>query len=403
MAAEFVDALLGYDYFLEKRGKVTKDEINDYLVTKGRRPIQQRTYTHYKKLIENGFLSYIPINKFDVFQSLGKLQMAADRRRYNRDKLAEPVQISRDGLDWVDASLTDISIVGFGIVSSRFPVRPGTQIWLRYNEYSDIPIIVVWRKHEGAFTKMGVRALEFIAEYRLPGMEIENEMPRGHLTITRSDEGEISWHNLYRILSQTNELLIATNSLIYTVADQTDSEIRIATPIVESIKFGSPGGVEILTALGVSKVLERVFGHLSHIVLDKKRYMEETRKQKLENDGLRLDNEKKEINTIYHETQVRQEVEKRSLENINLKIETLRNAYKLATEIKDPTLLDPLVGEIKEQLKAIVGVPELPPGAFEPGTLERSILEKRILPPAAELAGGDDPDYQISASTEQSL
>jgi hypothetical protein len=86
MAAQFVDELLGYEYFPEKQGKVTRDEINNYLTSKGRRPIQQRTYTHYRKLIDNGFLSYVPINRFDVFQSLGKIQMAADRRRFHRDK-----------------------------------------------------------------------------------------------------------------------------------------------------------------------------------------------------------------------------------------------------------------------------------------------------------------------------
>jgi len=113
--------------------------------------------------------------------------------------------------------------------------------------------------------------------------------------------------------------------------------------------------------------------------------------------------EKKEIEITYYETQARMEVERKSIENTNLKIETLRNAYKLATEIKDPVFTESLVGVIKEQLKTVVGISELPLGSFEPGTLERSILEKRILPPAAEIAGGDDPDFQVSASTEQPL
>lgn len=88
------------------------------------------------------------------------------------------------------------------------------------------------------------------AEYRLLGTEIDFERPRGHLTITRSDDGEIRWDNLYHILSQTNELLIATNSLIYAVADQTDCDL------VKSICFcNGQGYVERLTTCSIQFTL----------------------------------------------------------------------------------------------------------------------------------------------------
>ena len=63
------------------------DDINEYLKQEGRHPISVRTYGHYESLQAHGFRSYIPINKFDVFQALGQLQMAADRRRYSRAKI----------------------------------------------------------------------------------------------------------------------------------------------------------------------------------------------------------------------------------------------------------------------------------------------------------------------------
>jgi len=400
MAAEYVDALLGYEYFLEKRGKVTRDQINDYLTSNGRKTIHHRTYTHYKKLIENGFRSYVPINKFDVFQALGKLEIAADRRRYHREKRIEQINISRDRKEWVKAVLTDQSMVGFGIVSSRFPVRPGTQIWVQIKDYLDIPVIVVWRKHESGFTRMGIRALEFISKYRLLETEKESTLPRGHLTITRSEDDKLSWENLYRILSKTNELLVASNDLIYVVADQSKTEIRLATPIIESIKFGSPGLIDILTALGVSGLLKVVFDHLSKSVLDKRHYLEEIRNLKLENNGIDLDNRRKEIEIKQYEIQITQENARRSIENTNLMIETMRNAFKLINEIQDKGITGPFVEEIKQQLAGFLDLPHLPSGAFAPGTLERSILEKRILPPAAELIGGDDPGFQINPILE---
>ena len=82
MSAQFVDALKGYDYFLSARGRASREEVNRHLASINRKAIAQRTFTHYGNLIDKGFRSYVPINKFDVFQSLGRLQLAADRRRY---------------------------------------------------------------------------------------------------------------------------------------------------------------------------------------------------------------------------------------------------------------------------------------------------------------------------------
>ena len=49
-AAQFVDSLKGYEYFLEKRGNISLDEVNLYLKSINRRPIHHRTYRHYEKL-----------------------------------------------------------------------------------------------------------------------------------------------------------------------------------------------------------------------------------------------------------------------------------------------------------------------------------------------------------------
>jgi len=52
MSAKFVDALKGYEYYLKERGEATTiDDVNNYLVTHGRRSIQARTYGHYRKLL----------------------------------------------------------------------------------------------------------------------------------------------------------------------------------------------------------------------------------------------------------------------------------------------------------------------------------------------------------------
>ena len=111
MSAQFVDALKGYEYFLSTKGRAFREEVNRYLESINRRSIAQRTYIHYQKLIYNGFRSYVPINKFDVFQSLGRLQLAADRRRYERYMEEISGGISRNLVSWAPATCPDSSNV----------------------------------------------------------------------------------------------------------------------------------------------------------------------------------------------------------------------------------------------------------------------------------------------------
>jgi hypothetical protein len=402
MTALFVDALLGYEYFVEKGGKVTRDEINHYLTSKGRRRIQHRTYTHYKKLIENGFRTYVPINKFDVFQSLGKLQMAADRRRYHREKRIDPVEISRDGKDWILASITDISLVGYGIVSPRFPVAPGTKIWVRYKGYTNIPVIVVWRKHDGRYTRLGLRALEFIAGYRKPESDIQVVRPVGYLYITRADEGDISWINLYRVLSTSNELIVAVSDLIYAVADQLNTDIRLASPVVESIHFGSSGRLELKIDLGIADVLRSLLEWVKFIAVGKKHYLAEVRGVELENEGKWLDNREKAIDLYVYKDKKAQESESRQLDLDIKRIETIRSAVKTLEEVNQSNLPEYIVNEVETAILDVIKEDKLPEGIFDHGNVPRGILEKRVLPPLAELVAGDDPGFNIETSTQAS-
>jgi len=105
MAAQFVDALKGYEYYVEQRGKALLEDINAFLQSIDLSPISQRTYGHYQKLLKRGFMSYVPINQFDVYQTLDKLQVASDRRRYPRDILDIDAKISMDKNTWNPAKI----------------------------------------------------------------------------------------------------------------------------------------------------------------------------------------------------------------------------------------------------------------------------------------------------------
>jgi hypothetical protein len=145
MSAEFVDALKGYEYYLKERGKVTIDQVNIHLKNQGRKTISARTYGHYIKLLREGFRNYIPINQFDVYQTLGRLQMAADRRRYGRENEEINIEISIDRNIWQNGTIINQSLVGFGIVIEQsFSIKKTERIWIRIDGYKDIPGMVVW-------------------------------------------------------------------------------------------------------------------------------------------------------------------------------------------------------------------------------------------------------------------
>jgi hypothetical protein len=73
MNASTETAAVGYDIFLVLHANsiITLGAINEALANVGREPIQQRTLTHYFKLLENGIVDYIPINQFDVLHGRG--------------------------------------------------------------------------------------------------------------------------------------------------------------------------------------------------------------------------------------------------------------------------------------------------------------------------------------------
>ena len=370
MSAQFVDALKGYEYFLETRGRANRTEINQHLDSTNRRPIAKRTYTHYEKLLENGFRSYVPINKFDVFQSLGRLQLAADRRRYQRKHEQLPIRISRDQSRWADAIAIDRSNVGFGILTAkRFPIRPGTQLWVRLEGYSSIPVVAVWRNHLGDQTRMGIRSFEFIAKYRMKELPLAPRKTRT-LRVLRHNEGDLYWANLFRVLEKTDELLEAAEDLLITIDEIVKAGVHPAAPMLSSINFSSPGEAQFKVDLGVAEIIKVVVDKLQFWRDQKRRYRAET-----------------------------DQVE---LENVNLQIEIARNAINLKREAEEGGIGGQVIADLLNgPIQRALGVDELPPELFEEGSLEEGIVDQRLIPAGTDLVAGDDLDFDIEVDDDE--
>ena len=362
--ARFVDALVGYNFFLKMRGNAKQNDINQYLKRKGRNLISPRMYTHYRKLLDKGFRSYIPINQFDVFHTLGRLQAAADRRRYSREPSNSPVLISRNITKWTDGVLVDRSIVGFGLnTSKRFPVRKHSPGWIRLPGYKDIPVIFVWRKHTEYSTRIGLRALEFISKYKMPDLVEVQELPSGLLRISRVKDGEIRWSDIYRLVAKTDELIKSAEDLLYTLEMIIGVEVQLSYPILQIMEFGSPDESVIKIDFGIAEILKVLFDNLIHWRTRKRRITAETRNQELQ--------------------------------NTNLEIEIMRNAIKLKKEVQEVDIAPVVANEIKNLIPKLFNNTQAPKGLFDEGTPELAILEERILPAAAELSVGDDTDFNI--------
>jgi hypothetical protein len=374
--ALFVDALKGYEHYLENRGNITLDQVNNYLLESGRNSIALRTYTHYKHLLDNGFRSYIPINKFDVFQAIGRIQIAADRRRFDRHPIEIQAQISRDGIKWRPVRIIDRSIVGFGIITAeKFPTATGVSGWVRLDNYIDLPAVIVWRKHKQNSTRLGVRAMEFLAKFRV--REVQKEIRKTKsLRLKRSETIDLDWDNIYGVLEKVNEVIKSATDLFYVFEDLYEVDIYLARSQLEFIRFGSPGDTSIKLDFGIAEILRVLLEKIQFWGLQKRQLRVEIEGSELNNEAIRL-------------------------ANANTKIEMIRNAVKLSKEVDDDQLGEDIANGIKELLPNILGVGRIMEDTFSPGSPENAILEERLIPASMNLVAGDDTEYSLNVENEE--
>lgn len=386
MSAKFVDALIGYEYFLEKRGKVSQVNVNVYLESLGRPPIAPRTYTHYRNLLKHGFRSYVPINQYDVSRTLGQLQMAADRRRYSREKVREiGAMVSSDRSLWFPAEVIDRSLVGFGM-TTKFPLifQTDSVIWVRNEKYHDIPAIIIWQKDYDKGTRFGVRSFKFIEKYRILKEKVLLDRPTSILMVKKTLERDINWRELYRIMGKINELIDASTTLLYSIAEIAKIDITFAPPVILSINYGSPLGINFNIDRSAADIIKVPLEKLQFWSLEKERYKVETRKLELEN--------------LIRE----EEIKEKKLENTMREIEIIRNAIRTGKEVIALGISQQVVDSLIISVMNTLNLTQLSSPLFEPNSLECGILTDRLLPAVAELVAGDDPEIEIKIKESSS-
>lgn len=363
MSVPFAVALQGYESFVQSRGRATRDQINDHLATSGIGPISLRTYSHYKKLMSRGYTKYIPINRLDVLETLGLAPIAADRRSYGRMVASADIQVSDDARGWLTARLIDESLVGFGAaMAANVRWKPGTPVLVRKAEYEDIPCILVWRRRIENQPRLGLRALQFVATYRRSPVREHISRPTAILRMTHTSDEQLTWHEFYRILGQLNKLVESAALLLDTLARSVGVELHLASSMLKSIALGSPGDIQIKVDFGVGEILN---------VLSDLRFWGQDKR-------------------------------KRDLENANLQIEVARNAVKLGTEARSAGVPPEVTRALLSSCMHTLGVARLPDDLFSTNSLESGIVREQLLPAAAELKAGDNPDIEIAVDDPSS-
>jgi hypothetical protein len=76
------DTRAGFDIYRSAGGAVSLGELNAELVEAGYGPVSERTFTHYRKLMDAGFNRYIAINRFDVARAAEPFEGASADARY---------------------------------------------------------------------------------------------------------------------------------------------------------------------------------------------------------------------------------------------------------------------------------------------------------------------------------
>lgn len=87
------DSRAGFTIYRESGGSISRDALNDELISAGYGPVSDRTMAHYRSLLEAGFDRYISINRFDVARSASRFEDLGASPRYGFQTYGEGVRL----------------------------------------------------------------------------------------------------------------------------------------------------------------------------------------------------------------------------------------------------------------------------------------------------------------------
>lgn len=264
---------------MSRNGQVSRAQLNVALRSRGREPISDRTYNHYRKLMRLGYTEYVPINRLDIRHANESVFDVSDRARYVDREFSSPIQVvipTPGELVVLDGRVVRVSE---GWATVRVPKTVEAISAARATKY-DKGVLV--------FTEVGVERAVRVTEGIDRGTDIDLQLefrslletdllftdslfPQSAMHLALDVGPEASLYRLLTLVHTTFDLFESARGFVDLVAASADTESPVRTPTlrVRHIEFSNPleavllGAVLVAAAVGF--ILKRVGDGLSAV------------------------------------------------------------------------------------------------------------------------------------------
>lgn len=246
------DTRAGFDLFRSAGGASSLADLNQQLMRAGYGPVSQRTFTHYRRLIETGYNRYISINRFDVARASIAYQNASamGRYRYRDTTLGVRIVFAKSSrLFEAYGNSTEVGDVGAVIEFSDEQVIQGLQnlkpsagdmVTMRYLEAG--------RTIGGRVIESDLRSTPAIVEIEYARLMSIADIVAGsplptepvQFTIVSQDDEVQTLDLVGRRFYHFFELLEGVRALANTAGSQRENPVYAPPPVLEQLVISSP-------------------------------------------------------------------------------------------------------------------------------------------------------------------
>lgn len=383
------DTRAGFDIYRSAGGQVPLEELNEQLVEAGYGPVANRSYDHFRALLDAGYSRYVSINRFDVARASAPYENASAMGRYDYRTTDLGVKVVfAKGSRLLEASgrAVEVGEVGAMLRFSETEVidglkklkpQPDNMVTVRYLEAG--------RTVAGRVIDVDLRSdpasveIEYTRLISIAAIGVGDPLPTTEANFVLTGPGDQSQtlDVVNRRLFHFFELVEGLRSLVNEAGARQPSPVYAEPPVLRRLSVASPA----VLALDVAQALTALFPHsllaaalvAAAAIPGKRKEWYEGTGQKLDNVGKDLDNRAKAAALELTELTVKREQEESALRTEM--ITRLRAAFP-ATSIADEDAARVIDENVLPSLRAL-------------GELGISSLEP-----------GDDPDDQAGASIE---
>ncbi|MEJ7765323.1 MAG: hypothetical protein WKF86_07495 [Acidimicrobiales bacterium] len=361
------------------------EALNSELVEAGYGPIAERTFTHYKSLLEAGFNRYVSINRFDVARAAAAYENASARGRYayvEADLGVRVIFAKANKLVETFGRATEVGEVGAMLRFEEPEVidglrqlkpQPGDMVTVRYLEAG--------RTAGGRVVEADVKAtpvtieIEFAQLLSIASLEGGTPLPMVDVrfVLISADADDQTVDVMGRRLHHFFELVEGLRAVSNRAGAQQPDPVYAEPPVLRSLMVASPPDLIIAIAEQVTALIPwaLIGGALKTVAAfpEKRKQWYEGTAQKLTNQLKQHDLREKELALEQKKLEVAQAEQEANLRTAVLV--QIRSAFPLS-DLSDAEALQHIDEFVVPSLRALgrAGVEGIAPPADDKGSAE---------------------------------